>query len=61
MWTMKIDFIKSPKMGFCFCETKIWYAWLESDKDAMIVMLTKIHQLYYMLYKKIWMPPISSL
>jgi len=51
--TMKIDFKNSPKMEIFFFETQFWYALLGLYKDAFIIMLTKIYQLYYTLYKRI--------
>jgi len=50
---MKIDFKNSLEMEFFFFETDICYAWLGLHKDAMIIMFTKIYQLYYMLYKNL--------
>jgi len=49
---MIMNFKNSPKVEFCFSESEIWYAWLGKHKDAMIIMLKKIYQLYCKLYKK---------
>jgi len=51
--TLRIDFKNSPIMEFFFFETEIWYACLGLCMDTIIIMVTKINQLYYILYKKI--------
>jgi len=50
---MKIDSKNSLKMKFCFSKIEIQCTWLVLHKDAMIIMLTKIYQLYYTCTKKI--------
>jgi len=49
---MKIDFKNSPKIKFCFLETKIWYSWLNLGKNWVLIMQERKYEFYlYIIYK----------